>query len=381
MLERLRSNPLRGLIALEWTAMIASCAFDVAVAVGHIKFNGNGGDPRSVAVFTIFFSATAGAVFSSPHRPHRRYAALALSVLGLVGLGLWPTSVTATPVLLLIFVTRLTFAFGFRGTAFAWGIGIAVVIVGSVPEIVQKPTSSSVIQGIASVFEWSLIFTLLFGLVGILWLYASKAAAAAAALERTRIALDLHDSLGHALTTLSVHLQNATQLQDVDAQKTRSYLDRASALAQEVLDDVRETVTILHDEPAAQPLAIAELLERLRGDFSAAHSLTLHWNVCLKPEPEGRAAIVLYRVLQEALTNVARHAGARKVSVDISGDCRNIDLKVVDDGSGFHAGPHAGHGLTSMRSRIEALNGTFRIDSGVGSGTTLRATFPMESTS
>jgi two-component sensor histidine kinase len=302
-------------------------------------------------------------------------------VLGLVGLGLWPTSVTATPVLLLIFVTRLTFAFGFRGTAFAWGIGIAVVVVGSVPEIVQKPTSSNVIQGIASVFEWSLIFTLLFGLVGILWLYASKAAGAAAALERTRIALDLHDSLGHALTTLSVHLQNATQLQDVDTQKTRSYLDRASALAQEVLDDVRETVTILHDEPAAQPLAIAELLERLRGDFSAAHSLALHWNVCLEPEPEGRAAIVLYRVLQEALTNVARHADARKVSVDIKGDCNKIDLKVVDDGSGFHGGTHAGHGLTSMRSRIEALNGTFRIDSGVGSGTTLRATFPLESTS
>ncbi|MBV8689424.1 MAG: sensor histidine kinase [Candidatus Eremiobacteraeota bacterium] len=381
MLERLRSNPLRGLIALEWIAMISSYAFDVSVAVGHILFKGSGGDPRSVAVFTSLFVVTAAAVFSTPHRAHRRYAALAVSVLGLVGLGLWPTSVTATPVLVLIFVARLTFAFGFRGTAFAWCIGIAVVVLGSVPPIWQKPTGSDVIQAIASVLEWSLIFTLLFGLVGIMWLYASKAAEAAAASERSRIALDLHDSLGHALTTLSVHLQNATQLQDVDAGKMRSYLDRASALAREVLDDVRETVTVLHDEPATQQLAIAALLERLRRDFSAAHALTLHWNVFLNPEPEGRTAIALYRVLQEALTNVVRHASARKVSVDIIGDCNNIDLKVVDDGSGFLAGTHSGHGLTSMRSRIESLNGAFRIDSDVRSGTTLRATFPVESTS
>ncbi|HEX3550351.1 MAG TPA: sensor histidine kinase [Candidatus Elarobacter sp.] len=381
MLERLRSDPLRGLIALEWSAMVSSYAFDVSVAVGHVIVNSDGGDARSIAVFTCLFVVTVAAVFSSPHRAHRRYAALLAAVLGLAGLGLLPTSVTATPVLILIFVARLTFAFGFRGTAFAWCVAVATVILGCVPTLVQKPTSGNVIQLLVAVLEWTLIFTLLFGLVGIMWLYARKAAAAAAASERSRIALDLHDSLGHAVTTLSVHLQNAIQLHDIDAEKTRSYLDRASALAREVLDDVRETVTILHDEPATQPLAVSELLERLRDDFSVVHSLSLRWNVCLTSEPQGRAAIALYRVLQEALTNVARHAGARNVTVDINGDCKKIDLTVVDDGSGFRAGAPSGHGLTSMRSRVESLNGAFRVDSAVDLGTTLRATFPMESTS
>jgi signal transduction histidine kinase len=224
----------------------------------------------------------------------------------------------------------------------------------------------------------ALIVTLVFGMIAIVWLYANKAATSAASAERARIALDLHDSLGHSLTTLMVKLQNAQRLRISDPEKAESYVRSAAATAAGVLNDVRETVTLLHDDAAAAPPPLPTLLERLHHDFVATHAIDVSWQTAFAQEPSGRIAMAIYRTLQEALTNVARHAAAKRVEVRVLGKDCAIDVLVRDDGAGFKNAGTRGHGLSSMRSRIEDIGGTLTVVSAIGKGTSVQAHVPLE---
>jgi signal transduction histidine kinase len=96
-------------------------------------------------------------------------------------------------------------------------------------------------------------------------------------------------------------------------------------------------------------------------------------------EPSGRIAVALYRTIQEALTNVARHAGAQCVWVTVRGDERRVEASVEDDGCGFESeAPHRGHGLVSMRERIAGTGGAFSISARAMGGTVMRAGVPVE---
>lgn len=375
MLERLRRDPLRALILLERFAIISSLVVDVMMAIGHI--NGAPSDPRSLVIFVALFLLSTILVFSCPHAPHRRYWIVALAIISVGALAVNHTAAT-TPVLLLVILgTRLTFAFGLRGAAIAWGLTILAIVLGDLDVIVHRPTTNNLVQGLFELIVFGLVATLLFGLIGIMWLYARKSGEAAAASERTRIALDLHDSLGHSLTTLTVHLQNAISLQNEDPHKTRGYLERAGDIANETLDDVRETVTILHGEGSYQRSSVVHLLDQLRRDFTATRPIALDWFVHFEREPQGRSAMALYRIVQEALTNIIRHAEASHVAVRIESNDKNVSLRISDNGRGFEGNGKTGHGLLSMRSRVESLSGTIAITSSPGTGTTIDLVFPI----
>ena len=371
--ERLRAEPLRALTLLE--AIVTGCAFVVDVAMSLTHFDGNRVDARQLFLYMFVSAVAASAVFSLPHRAHRRFAVVAAAILTIVVLAVLPAAAIIPAVLLFVLAARLTFAFGLRGTALAWIAAIVTIVATPLSAYVLRPSGQHIAEGIAFVLIYALIITLLLGMIAIMWLYARQGAAAAAALERTRIALDLHDSLGHTLTTLNVHLQNATSLSEANPQKARFYLERACVLAAEVLADVRESVTVLHDD---SPIAfsIVPMLERLRDDLSAAGSIDVTWSMQFDREPDGRAAIVLYRVLQEALTNVIRHADAEHVAVKIAAKGGFVELSVTDDGIGLRANGSSGYGLTSMRDRVESLSGTFSVAG--EKGTSVRARFPAE---
>lgn len=376
MLDAMRSDPLRALITLEWIAMISAFILDIAFVLGHV--NGNPGDPRSITLFVAVFCVAAAATFACPHKPHRGYFVVAVALLACGALMEDPTQTASSLFLLLILGARLTFAFGFPGAALTWALGVVSEVGGIAWDYAMKPTSAGLAQASASAILWALVFTLFFGLIGIMSLYARKDVEIATTEERARIALDLHDSLGHGLTTLRVHLQNAGRLCMCDPDKAATYVNRAGIVTAQLLDDVRETVGMLQTDAAIKPMPLSPMLDRLRADFESAYPARLSWNVAFSCEPLGRSAITLYRVAQEALTNVIKHSKAQTVTVDLHDLGDRMFLSIEDDGRGFDTGAAQGNGLASMRSRVESATGTITIASGKGIGTRIKVSIPVE---
>ena len=92
------------------------------------------------------------------------------------------------------------------------------------------------------------------------------------------------------------------------------------------------------------------------------------------------ASIAIYRIVQEAMTNIVKYASARAVDVELLGDAEGVSLIVHDDGAGLPAGVESNrlsHGIIGMRQRVRALNGTFKISSRPGSGTTIEVFIPL----
>lgn len=194
--------------------------------------------------------------------------------------------------------------------------------------------------------------------------------------ERTRIAREIHDSLGHLLTAQSVMLENTTMsfntATDVTAD-ARSFLDESQRLGREARRELRQAVWMLRSDPMqgkSLPHAIANLVQQfmqVTGIQSVVHldqTLTL----------PGRYQVVLYRILEEALTNIQKHSQATQVTIDLKLQTREneipqILLKVMDNGIGFNPQQtRSGFGLQGMRERVESLSGTleFEVQSGCG---------------
>lgn len=198
--------------------------------------------------------------------------------------------------------------------------------------------------------------------------------------ERAHVARDLHDGVGQQLTTLLVGLRGIADAPD---------LAHASALAREL----REVASSAHADVrqlarGLRPLLLEELglvaaLERLCEDFERSHGVKATFRADTgagrRSEPAAEAA--LYRIAQEALSNVARHARAHSVEVELVREDDATRLRVRDDGRGFElpdAAPRGdgGFGLGSMRERAFLLGGELRIATQRGGGTTLEVRVP-----
>lgn len=195
--------------------------------------------------------------------------------------------------------------------------------------------------------------------------------------ERARIARDLHDELGQQLTAVLLALRAAADA--TDAGPRRAALETARRLASESLESVRRlarglALVVLHD------LGLRAALERLCEDTAQAAGLEVVRDLAAVEDPlTPRIEIAVYRVVQEALTNVARHAQARRVAVRLARDGTALELSVADDGKGPGLGDQAGRGglgLQGMRERIGLLGGVLRVESAPGSGTLVTARIP-----
>ena len=186
----------------------------------------------------------------------------------------------------------------------------------------------------------------------------AQAEAYAVAAERERIAREVHDSVGHALVTAHLHLRLAER----DLQSKRDSAAQAISLARDVLttglSELRSTVRAL-DAPAAFPADLGQALAQLLHTYQRAG---------LRAEFEQRGpsrrlpeqiTLALYRVVQEALTNVVKHAGAQQVRVRLHFAPQQLQLVIFDDGRGLDP-TQEGFGLRGMRARIEALGGSWQ---------------------
>ena len=205
--------------------------------------------------------------------------------------------------------------------------------------------------------------------------YAVQAERLAATQERNRVARDIHDGLGHALTVVQMQVKAARAVLEVDAARADAVLAKAQRQAEEALAEVRRSVSALR-EPRARPLPDA--LRGLVDEVSAAGVPTI-LEVSgparrLPPETEES----LYRAAQEGLTNVRKHAQATKAELilDYSGPA-TVRLEVRDDGTGHDpGGPTAGYGLVGVRERTANVGGLMSLESAPGRGSTLRVEVP-----
>ncbi|GGL30172.1 sensor histidine kinase [Planomonospora parontospora] len=210
--------------------------------------------------------------------------------------------------------------------------------------------------------------------------------------ERQRMAREIHDTLAQGLTGIIAQLQAAEQMHEVPAPWARPF-ESVKTLARESLSEARRSVDALRPEPldgGRLSDALADVADR----WSKLHGLAVQVTTTGTARPmTPEAEFALLRTAQEALANVAKHAGATRVGVTLSYLEDEVALDVRDDGRGFEpAGPGAaaaasggagspspggGFGLTIMRQRVEGLSGTLRIESEPGAGTGISACIPI----
>lgn len=178
----------------------------------------------------------------------------------------------------------------------------------------------------------------------------------AAAEERNRIAHELHDVIGHALTVSLLHVTSARLALDEDPTEAAASLAEAERLAQQSLAEVRAVVGLMKDAAATSPLPGAGQLGDLVASFERAGT-PVDWTLAGDPSSlTATEGLTVYRILQEALTNAARHApgAATSARVEVAGDRTVV---VVDSAGRPPATVHEGSGLVGMRQRAQAVGG------------------------
>ena len=204
--------------------------------------------------------------------------------------------------------------------------------------------------------------------------YAAQAEELATTQERNRLARDIHDGLGHHLTVVQMQLQAARAVLATDPATADAVLAKAQQQSAAALAEVRRSVAALRERRAVPPLG--EALRALAEDASAAGVPTELELVGTERALPAGADEALFRVAQEGLTNVRKHAaaGRARLVLDYRAD-GTVRLDVCDDGHGT-AGPGGGFGLLGLRERAARLGGSLDVESTPGRGTTLRIEVP-----
>ena len=202
--------------------------------------------------------------------------------------------------------------------------------------------------------------------------------------ERERWARELHDDALQGLAAIRIHLATALQSQGEDRAA------RIEAAAEETLErlegQINDLNRLINDlRPAAlERLGLAGALQALAEETSARGGIEVETTIDFGAEASGEEPgrdqeRVVYRLVQEALTNVVKHAGASHVKLVAEEDKGEIRIVVRDDGDGFDpAAAGGGRGLTGMRERIELIGGQIEVGSKPGEGTAISATVPLE---
>jgi signal transduction histidine kinase len=210
---------------------------------------------------------------------------------------------------------------------------------------------------------------------------AERASASARVDERARIAREMHDVVAHSVSVMVVQAGAAEAAMDEDPSYTREALERIRSTGAEALEDMRRVLAVLrdHDAPdvfAPQPglAALPELLEQ-------AQSGGLRTELVIEGEPRslpGGLDLTAYRIVQEALTNVRRHANARAATVCLRFGPAELEVEVVDDGRGPpSANPSArGHGIVGMHERVALYGGQLEAKANL-EGFRVLATLPL----
>jgi signal transduction histidine kinase len=263
-----------------------------------------------------------------------------------------------------------------------------------VPEIIERIQSIDIslylnsprlITGYMASYFGNCIFVLLLGTI---WTEEQKSRqradrlsqqveTLATDLERNRIARDIHDTLGHSLTSLDVQIELAQRLQATEPARAQQSIDLAKKLSAQALDNVRQALGTMkrsNFDLTEAIFALADQNQPLQIDVDVRF-----------PQLSLQSSYQLYCIIQESLTNIQKHAQANRVTIEstivVGGASQNENrgtiVKICDNGKGFDLDrPHAGFGLRNMKERVQCLGGEFQIDSNIGQGTQLKIFVP-----
>jgi signal transduction histidine kinase len=195
-------------------------------------------------------------------------------------------------------------------------------------------------------------------------------------LERRRLARELHDETGQALTSILLGLRSVEEA-DTDAGR-RLALGELRGLVTTTLQDVRRLAVELRPK-ALDDFGLVPALERLTEGLAEATGMRVEIEAALgETRLPAEIETALYRIVQEALTNVVKHAQARHVSIVVTRRTSSVATVIEDDGKGFVPFEDSeGLGVVGMRERVALLDGTLQIESGAGGGTTIAVEVPL----
>jgi signal transduction histidine kinase len=202
--------------------------------------------------------------------------------------------------------------------------------------------------------------------------------------ERRRLAHELHDGVGHSLTALIHLVAQATDALNERPAEARERLERARDVAQTTLQETRALSRLLRPQ-ILDDLGLEAALRWLARSFHDNHALAVSLDLDNPfPEVDADLSTLIFRVTQESLSNVARHAQARAVEISVHQRAVYIVLSIRDDGRGCDpaaalASGSRGRssGLGGMRDRVRLFGGVFRVESQANAGCTVSVQFPL----
>lgn len=292
----------------------------------------------------------------------------------------------------LLFVPLLLIAWQYRYRAvILFAVGSTLLDLGATIPLVETRTAN-----VAALSGLIVARGLLFAFVGLVVVKLAKAqkqarhslAVHSATLEqlatsreRNRLARELHDTLAHSLSGIAVQLEAVRTLWDDDRAEARVMLERALADARGGLGEARRAIGTLRASPL-EDLGLAGALEQLGQTVAARNGLAVTTAIAdniggLDPEIENAT----YRIADEALTNVGRHAEAATVAIDLRRKSGKIRLSISDDGHGFDAtaaSPDGHMGIDGMRERAQLVGGSLEITSDNGGTSVLFEVAPWK---
>ncbi|WP_344756514.1 sensor histidine kinase [Gryllotalpicola koreensis] len=217
--------------------------------------------------------------------------------------------------------------------------------------------------------------------------------------ERVRVARELHDVLAHSLSQINVQASVGLHLFETQPEKASEALANVKETSRQALGEVRQVLGMLRgDEPGEAPLAPQHELAGIRQLVDGVRAQGLDVTLRIEPTDASRVPAAVqqaaYRIVQEALTNVTKHAAAHHVDVVVAESGRALKVSVVDDGAGEKSSPasagstagsprnvattsEGGRGLLGMRERAELLGGIFSAGPRAGGGFEVRAELPL----
>lgn len=192
-------------------------------------------------------------------------------------------------------------------------------------------------------------------------------------LERTRIARDIHDSLGHTLTNLNVQLQLAQRLRETDLDRAFQAIDLAHALSNQCIEDVSCALASIRRFDFDLNKATEYLVDQFCRNANVAAEIEMDLPL-LPPEISHQ----IYSIVKECLVNIQKHAQASKIHLQGQLISSGMRLVLEDDGVGFIPGQTStGFGLQGISERVQLLGGTLKIDSVLGKGTLIEIEIPV----
>lgn len=195
--------------------------------------------------------------------------------------------------------------------------------------------------------------------------------------ERSRIAREIHDSLGHVLTALNLQLEGALKLWQSNPVRAEGFLKQAKILGSTALQEVRRSVAAMRSDPLrGKPLS--EAIGTLIQDFQRMTQIQPACTIQLPTPVPTDLSLALYRIVQESLTNICKHAQATQVTITLKQQATELCLNIQDNGQGFESSQiSTGFGLQGIRERIATLGGQLKILSAPDQGCQIIVRLPL----